>query len=201
MKKQELKKFFARLPAGASRHGFTQASTFGAGFTVMELIVSFTILSLSLAGFTGMMVSSIRDYRNAEERYTAAKIAQEGMELAQNKKDNNVQCIAANVDCPLSDWQDDLVGDFQVDATRTGDLVPGGRFAAYNSTNYVCIVTSPASQAGKFGYCGASGYLAPKYTREVKITALNDHEVSVVTTVKWDSSKSIVLQSLLFSDQ
>lgn len=170
-----------------------------AGFTIMETIIGFSILSLSLAGFSGMVVTSLKSFRDAQEKYIAAKIAQDGLELAINKKDNHVQCVAADPTCPITSWQQNLIGSFQVEAAKPNQLRPNSTFSAYSSANIVCLL-EPSPNKGKFGYIGtgACGDLPAKYTREVTITSIDLNSVLAKSTVRW-KGKTLTLETLLFS--
>ena len=60
------------------------------GFTLIETIVAFAVLTTALVGFITLVAISLNSFRTARLSYTAAKIAQEGMELAVSKRDNHV---------------------------------------------------------------------------------------------------------------
>lgn len=171
------------------------------GFTVMETIMAFSILTLALSGFSGMMVSSLKSFRLSQEKYVAAKIAQEGIELAVNKKDNHVQCVKADPSCPLSDWQENLLGSFEVESGRSTELRPQSSFQSYDSNHVICVKRNPPKDFGKFGYCSAEPQynLSANYNREVIITRLNANSVQVRSVVRWKNNKSLTLESLLFS--
>ena len=173
------------------------------GFTVMESIVAFTILSLSVTAFSGIIVNSMRNFRNSQEKYVAAKIAQEGMELAVNKKDNNVQCVESNVACPLSTWQENLIGSFKVESARPEKLLPNHVFDDFEQDEYICVLDVPPQDRGKFGYCPGQGQgvvFPAQYTREIAITSIDAQSVRIQSIVRWGDDKSIVLEAYLFSN-
>ena len=103
------------------------------GFTLLELLVSALILSAVLSIFFGVSVSSLRSFEAAKQRYLAAKIAQEGMELAVNKRDNNLLCIDSG--CPhIANWQEKLIGSFEVDAPEKNCLLAHQTFKLHDPT-------------------------------------------------------------------
>lgn len=168
------------------------------GFTVIEAIMSFTILALAFAGFSTMIVTSLKNFRASQERYIAAKIAQEGIELVLNKKESHIQCVIANPSCPITNWQQGLIGSFQVDVTRTNDLRPGQSFQTFNPSSYICIIPHGIPHEGKFSYCG-SNYLSPKYTRRIIVNSVNAHTARVRSIVSWyDGQRSLTLESMIY---
>lgn len=172
----------------------------------MESVVGFSILTLVLAGFSGMAVVSLKNFRTSQERYVAAKIAQEGIELVTNKKDNHVQCVFGNPSCPISDWQTNLVdpisgrGDFEVESGDTTKLLVTGQFASFDPTRRICILNNPWKDRGKYGYCNGLGNgveVVPGYTREVEIIRLSSYNILVRSTVLW-RNQSLALETVLF---
>lgn len=75
------------------------------GFTLIETIVSIGLISLVLAVFVSTVASSLRLSGTGNQRYIASKIAQEGMELFQSKRNNNVICIenSSTTPCAIPD--------------------------------------------------------------------------------------------------
>ena len=171
------------------------------GFTLIETLVAATIFVAALGGFTTLAVLSLRSATTTELTYTAAKIAQEGMELAIGKRDNHVICIESG-SCPISDWQDNLIGSWEVNATRPNDLEPQQRFQSYDQSRKLCFIKSPPHDRGKFGYCGNPGDAIPEnFTREVRITKLGEEKILVASIVSWDkrfSTESLKLEEVLF---
>src|SRR3989344_8296812 len=170
------------------------------GFTLLELLVSALILSAVLSIFFGVSVSSLRSFEAAKQRYLAAKIAQEGMELAVNKRDNNRLCIDSG--CPhITNWQEKLIGSFEVDATETNRLLANQTFKVYDPTNYLCLIDS-GPIAGMFSYCGnPNKYIYGNFRREVNISAIDGDKILVKSRVDWETRgtlKSLILEEMLF---
>jgi prepilin-type N-terminal cleavage/methylation domain-containing protein len=78
------------------------------GFTLIETIVSIGLISLVLAVLVSTVASSLRLSGTGNQRYIASKIAQEGMELFQSKRNNNVICIENNATTPCNAIPDAL---------------------------------------------------------------------------------------------
>ncbi|GEM_PF-2819181 len=80
------------------------------GFTLIETLVAISIILVTLVFFISAAWLSLRLLGNAERKYIAAKIAQEGMELFISKRNNNVLCLNNSSCTDVTDWQEDLSG-------------------------------------------------------------------------------------------
>lgn len=171
------------------------------GFSLLETLVAILIITVALSSFISLVTLSIKSFNTAKQRYTAAKIAQEGMELAISKRTNNLFCVQ-EAGCAISDWQDNLIGSWQVDATKVDQLLPGEQFTNYDSSNYLCLAETPASHRGRFGYCGdPSEYINGNYTREVVITSLGPEKILLKSMVSWTDrilNKQLIFEEVLF---
>lgn len=171
------------------------------GFTLIEALTAFTILVMVLGSFITLVLLSMRSFEVSKRRYTAAKIAQEGMELTISKRDNHVLCVESG-SCSLSDWKNNIIGSWEVDATQINQVLATGQFGSFDSSRKLCIKETPPKDAGKFGYCGNPADALPgEYTREVRITAISDEKVLAQSIVNWKSrffSDSLVLEEVLF---
>ncbi|HET8575279.1 MAG TPA: prepilin-type N-terminal cleavage/methylation domain-containing protein [Candidatus Paceibacterota bacterium] len=184
------------------------------GFSIIETLVAVTIASLALASFSASVVLSIRGYKASREYYTAAKIAQEGMEIVINKRDANLRCVAiansGGTPCPISDYQQNLInddgsdGDWEVDAVTYPTMGIATKFNKFNPNDYLCVTppVPPNDPGGRYGYnCGAGSTPIPgNFTREVKIHKIDSTKLHVTTIVRWTSqgqSKQIALEEVL----
>jgi hypothetical protein len=69
---------------------------------LVETIVSIGLLTLVLSAFVGTVTASLRLTDVGNKKYIAIKIAQEGMELFQSKRNNNVMCIENDTITPCN---------------------------------------------------------------------------------------------------
>lgn len=182
-----------------------------AGFTLIETLVSFFVLTMVVVGFVTLVALGMRSFRLSRARYLGSKIAEEGIELAINKRDNNVLCIKTGNCSQLCDWKEGLLWTpglgscnlknqgWTVDSTKPDELLPGTFFSQYNSSDLICYKT--ASQ-NRFGICGGSETPIPgNYTREVRITDLNPENVKIQSIVTWKTgavTSSVTLEEVLF---
>jgi len=176
-----------------------------AGFSLIETLVSLFILTLTLGGFISLVTTSLRSFDISKQSSVAGRVAQEGMELAISKRDNHVACVEDDSNCPISDWKENLLGNFEVGSADLNRLKPTLSFKSFDSTRVLCIIDTPAKNAGKFGYCSGgenSGTIIQgDYTREVQITALGPEKVLVRSIVQWkkrNTTETLILEEVLF---
>ena len=62
----------------------------GAGFTILELIISISLLLFAIIGFISFFVPAIKLTGNFTFHGTADYLAQEGLEIVKNIRDNNI---------------------------------------------------------------------------------------------------------------
>ena len=157
-----------------------------AGLTMIELVISLFVLTVAVIGvyngFSIMVVATAQ----MSDRFTASYLAQEGIEVIRNIRDNNW------LKDPKTDWKTGLICgnppspcSWQADYTSTGaGLTP------YNSSNYLNI--SPKG----FYYYDLSNPNKTKFTREITVTPIADvngetYILKVAVTVFWDEKATI----------
>ncbi len=191
-----------------------KSSNAQSGFTLIEILISMTVLALVIAAFISVVVISTRSFRASRARYLAIKIAEEGIELVINKRDNNVLCVKPGSCSQICDWKQGLLNfpggstncnnlkseNWNVDSTKPDQLLVGNWFDNYSSSSRICI---KSAFQNKFGICsGAEIPLAGNYNRKVTINKLNNFPaVDVISTVTWTingSQQNVILQEILF---
>ncbi|MDP2668714.1 MAG: prepilin-type N-terminal cleavage/methylation domain-containing protein [bacterium] len=182
------------------------------GFSLIEVLISLLILSVVIAGFIAAVVLSVRSFRLSKARYLGTKIAEEGIELVINKRDNNLICAKSDTCSLPCGWKYGLLRNpggcaliaksWNVDATKPDRLLAGNLFDDYNSSGKICI--KPGFQ-NKFGICsGAETPIPGNYNREVRVTNADGASfpaVNVRSTVTWKSggvNYSVILEQILF---
>jgi len=168
------------------------------GFTLIETLVATSIIVLVLSAFVNLALGGLRGVDTAETRYKAAKIAEEGIELVVNKKDNHVLCVQENGCPPLGgNWQNRLIGTWEVDATRDNELLATGNFQTFNPGNFVCLENS-----GLFSYCSSPVKKIPgDFTRKVVVQSLGSEKIKITSTVNWkdrNDNKELILEEVVF---
>ncbi len=191
------------------------------GFTIMEALISFSILVVALAAFTNSMLTTLEGFERAENSHLASKIAKEGIEMVMSKRSNHIECERTG--CPeLSEWRDGLEeGSYEISAARIEELLPGNDFFSYAGVREgrpLCFldVASGSTVANKFGYCtgppgqrdGSGDPIPGSFSRELKIEDLGDGEdsqnpdgIRVLSIVQWGDASDpheITLEVLIY---
>jgi type II secretory pathway pseudopilin PulG len=176
--------------------------------TIIETLISITMLAVALTSFVSLVSGSLKQFRVSEKNYTAAKLAQEGMELAVAKRDNHVQC-RTHYGCAICPWQENLwpagstEGHWSVDSTEPNQLLPENKFDTFDPNDTICIVSQPTNESGEFAQCSE---LPPpqrrpipgNFTREVIIKQITPVNIRVKSIVRWDNDKEYTLETVLF---
>lgn len=178
-------------------------------FTLIELIVSIAIISVLIVSFTSVTLLSMHSVTSSEQKYLAAKIAQEGMELLLNKKENHVMAIENGKKIEGSDdWQTNLLGpgeasaSWKVDAVKAEELLHTGKFDTFDSGKYLCFETNLPNR-GKFTQeCGGAEKIPGDFTREVVVEKRGyEDRIFVKSIVRWKNkglARELILEGLFF---
>ena len=159
-----------------------------AGFTIIELIIAIFILSFSILGVYNAFSVVIILTHGATDRFTAAYLAQEGLEIIRNIRDSNWIDGAADWTRSIQDFQNGCEADY-----TTGTDVPGAKpFTPWtggeDGGNYLRI-----DRDGFYSYKPmGSGTLETKFKRKITITLLSDYIMKVSVLVTWDEKPNIL---------
>lgn len=167
------------------------------GFTLVETLVSITILLIIVTGPMTISMSTARSTSFASEQVVAFFLAQEGAEIAQKARDELLlQGFAGTEPDPWGEFSDDGVGaDYETCYKTTGcglmlntnadgsvytplwDCSAGNKCKLYEDT--------AANKRARYTYDSAGGKPETSYTRVITFTKLSDWDVKVVSTVTW----------------
>lgn len=158
-----------------------------AGLTMIELVIALFVLTVAVIGVYSAFSIMVVTTAQMSDRFTASYLAQEGIEVIRNIRDNNW------LKDPPVDWTIGLVCEnptapcsWQADYTTTGaGLTP------YNSSNYLNI------NSKGFYYYDLSDPNKTKFTREITITPVTNADgktyiLKVAVTVFWDEKATLV---------
>lgn len=145
-----------------------------AGFTIVELIITIFILSFSIFGVYNAFLTVIILTHEASDRFTAAYLAQEGLEIIRNMRDNNWISLA-NWRQGLGNCQDGCEADY-----TTGTGIPGEKpltpwTGGSSGGNYLKINTG-----GFYNYNSGGD---TKFKRKIIITILDVNIIKVSVSV------------------
>ncbi|MEK9178134.1 MAG: hypothetical protein AAB777_03410 [Patescibacteria group bacterium] len=165
----------------------------GVGFTMIEIVIALFVLTVGVIGvynaFSIMTVATTQ----MSDRFTAAYLTQEGIEIARNIRDNNWLAESQNPDLP---WNCGLVGEnanciFNIDCSsgceadyRTG-ISSGAGLTSYSSGGHYLYIDS-----NKFYSYNQNG-TETRFKRKITINLVDDHTLRVTVTVFWDEKPTI----------
>lgn len=159
------------------------------GFTIVELIISIFILAFAVVGIYTAFSMTVVLTRDASSRFVAAYLAQEGIEIVRNIRENNWLKMSV---LPLEDdsmqWNTGLTGcetgcelDYRTLGTPESPLTPW-----------------PASIGGNILYIGNDFLYSydiawpTKFRRKVTITLKTPDILSISSEVFWEEKSTIL---------
>ena len=153
------------------------------GFTIIELVITIFVLSIAVIGaYNAFTIMNILT-SNSSDRFTAAYLAQEGIEIVRNIRDTNW--------IEEDDWTAGLSdGDWEADYKTFGDeMTP---LEPYGSGSYLLV-----DENGFYNYLSGD---ETKFKRKIALTSLpipgTEEDVfdilKVSVTVSWDEKANIL---------
>jgi len=139
----------------------------GAGFTLLEAIFAISILVLTVTGSLALISRLLSFSPQVQSKLIASYLAQEGIEVVRNIRDNN-WLNPAN-----PSWNDGLGnGDYEADYTNTTLSSWGDRFLNIDSAGFYSYSTTPP-------------FTQTKFKRKITLTQILPDEVGVLVEVSW----------------
>lgn len=137
------------------------------GFTLIELVIAIFILAVAIIGVYNAFSTVVVLTTGASSRFTAAYLAQEGIEIVRNMRDNNWLKMG---EYPETTWTDGLLGwenGCEADY-KTGTLsdARGGLTDFGGDGNYLNIKDND----GFYSYDSTGSFSATKFKRKITIT-------------------------------
>lgn len=174
------------------------------GFTLIETIVSVTILATAIVGPLTLSAKSIQASRGARLQLEATYLAVEGVEIIHSIR-NNFSAADGNAD--RSGWlgggsppyiQDECSAGCAVDVTEHGGTAPvwdtrNNRALDTCTTASQCqiiynITSGVYRQRGSSGIPGGGTWIVSPFTRTVTVTTVSPRQAHVTSTVTYESN-------------
>ncbi len=160
------------------------------GFTIIELVISIFVLSIAISGIFSAFSIMLILTSDSANRLTAIYLAQEGMEIVRNIRDNNwlnMDTCAADSGCTPNTytWLDGLncVSGCEADYTLTELHSFSGDYLKIDAN----------------GFYNSTGGVQTKFERKIIITQIpdvnnqpDDHIIKVIAQVSWDQKATIL---------
>lgn len=151
------------------------------GFTLLEIIIAISILSIGIAGSVSLVNRTISLGFAVSKQLTAAYLAQEGMEIIHNIRHTNWIEDGVPILSPVA-WDDGLIdGDSCVNYNSTSLITP---CAAASRRLYIL------DDGTKLNYAHSVTPVITVFSRYINITHLLDSTepyILVKSIVEWDT--------------
>lgn len=156
------------------------------GFSIGEVVLSVFILSIGILGIMQLFTKSIKEFADERDEVIASMLAQEGVELVRNIRDNNwaSRDRVKEGDDGTATWRDTYEG---LDTDSNSCIID------YDSTSLDCAGSNYSLRQDGLFYNHDSG-LDTKFARRIVIE--NDpikKNLIVTSFVSWDDSDPIVI--------
>ena len=149
------------------------------GFTLVETLVAITILVLVIASASGAIQTGITSFIFSKEQVMAYYLAQEGFEQIRNIRNENtlnvrnwLTGLSQNASDPCYFGNACIVDPVNSNVATRCNLGPGN-----------CPVLRQNATTGFYGY--DISWSPTAFRREITLTQINAHEVSILVTVNW----------------
>lgn len=173
------------------------------GFTLVETLVAIFIMLIAIVAPLSIASQSLAAARKAKDNVTAFYLAQEGIELARNIRDNNILVGAP------TNWNGGSLGDPSA-ATENGKVCYSSRGCYIDPSEsqpvaQICDVSGCPNLAlvaleSSYIYTYDSEASSSGFTRTIIINVVtnNDgnHEINVVSKIEWKNGNFIITDNL-----
>jgi prepilin-type N-terminal cleavage/methylation domain-containing protein len=148
------------------------------GFTLAELLITIFVFTVGILGVYLFVQRLIATANYASLRFTAAYLAQEGIEIVRNIRDTN--WLEGNA------WDE--------------GLAEGNNYGVqYNIEGLLADYGDIPLQLDANGFYSYNGIQETPFKRKVNITKINDYTLKIVVEVSWsDQFSPIVVQENLY---
>lgn len=135
------------------------------GFTFIEIIVAISVMTVGILGIYALVPEAVSIIADNTDRFTAAQLAREAIEVVRNIRDSNWLSNSA--------WDQDLDAGTNYGAQYNGDSLIAGYGDDFLHLN----------SSGFYGYGGQFSYSADgadtKFKREVILTDIDSSTLNV----------------------
>jgi len=157
--------------SGSARKACPPLRQMRRGFSLIEVLISLLILSIGITAITILMANNVKNLQTSKNQIIASQLAQEGVELVRNLKDNNATLFKSDgIDKPSG-------SDYRIDINTTY-----GNFSNDSNTDKKLYLNS------NFYIHTSGGGIATKFFRKIKIfNNATDKQVEITCYVSWNS--------------
>ena len=148
----------------------------GAGFTIIELIITISLLSFGIIGMYSVFSATVNLTNNSSQRFIAAYLAQEAFEVARNIRDTNFVASAPSWSAGLLGCENGCQLDYKTGTALEG---PENELKVYDPNDFLNLEPD--------GFYSYGNGTATRFKRKITITqdpGIDTLKVAIV--VSWD---------------
>lgn len=163
------------------------------GFTLIETIVSITILAIAIIGPMTLSAQSIRASRDSRLHLEAIHLAEEGVEIIHNMRDNE---SAEDTSLSRDDWMTNNIFNPCLDASgcivdatepKSGPVWGTQTTSGFSGSNQV-VRYDPVNGLYSQSNGAGGGVVASPFSRRITMTAVNARQSRIVSVVWYQST-------------
>lgn len=164
------------------------------GFSFVEVLVCVVIVAIVTSALMGLVVQNLAAAQLTRDRFIAANLAQEGIEIIVNFRSNNWLAYPStfNSDGSLTNWRGTACSDGNANYCLLMSVSPSDFVASYNSQRlYPATASNITLRRDATGrYCndaidGCNSGTPSPFTRRITLQNVSGHQFKVVSTVSW----------------
>lgn len=137
------------------------------GFTFIETLIAITVLLVAVVAPMSLAQDGVRAAKLAQDQIVAFYLAQEGVEVVRNMRDENRLAGATQLAGPLSSCIVDPDNSLDVGCTIDATQISGGTFDVDACPSGGCPPIRKDDE--RYTYRSGGSYIDTKYTREIRV--------------------------------
>lgn len=153
------------------------------GFTLIEVIIAISIIVVGIISCISLISSSISGVTIGKSKIIAAGLAQEGVEIVRNIRDNNWTNYKRTIDT----WRDGL-----------GE---GNWLVQYNGQSLISYSITKLKKDSNGFYQYANG-VNTEFYRKINISYIGNNQIKVLSEITWQEkgkNQSIQIENRLYN--
>lgn len=164
------------------------------GFLLPDVMIAVFVSTVAIVAILAALAPTLRGEFYKRDEIIATGLAQEGIELVRNVRDNNWKTCAVSGETPCSAYKTAFEAPFPDPSSSSLCIDSSMDFLAtgFNSSQITCAQSGgdilSTDDFGKYTYSGGSK--ASKFKREIIVSGSGTDKRSVTSTVTWDSGGS-----------
>jgi hypothetical protein len=150
------------------------------GFTMLEAVIATSIVIIGIMGILIVSQNTVLIIYFTRDRFTAAYLAKEGMEIVRNIRDENL------IQSPPRLWNHGLLC----------PTPPCNFMAQFNDATLRSYVTGTSLRINPDGFYNYDIGTLTKFTRRITITNIGPDSIRVNVRVNWDAHTFLLEENL-----